>query len=145
MSRIQHRRGTTLEWEEVNPILAEGELGIDLTLGEVRVGDGVTRWSSLVAVTGPPGPPGAPGPAGVNGSVGEKGEKGDKGDKGDPGVAGTNGAAGAAGTNGLPGIVTNSHGTNGNAARIAGAINHWVGSATPVNAVPTDFWTPKDI
>lgn len=45
--RIQIRRGTSSEWESANPILASGELGYDSTNDRLKVGDGVTNWSSL--------------------------------------------------------------------------------------------------
>lgn len=46
-TRIKLRRGTTAEWASANPVLAEGEPGLDLTLGKVKYGDGVTEWSEL--------------------------------------------------------------------------------------------------
>jgi len=45
-TQIQLRRGTSLEWE-VNPILAEGEIGIDLTLDAFKIGDGSHTWAQL--------------------------------------------------------------------------------------------------
>jgi hypothetical protein len=42
-------------------------------------------------------------------------------------------------------ILTNPHGNDGNAARLNAAINHWVGLARPVNAIPTDFWTKVNL
>lgn len=50
-TRIQQRRGTTAEWAAANPILAEGESGIDIDTLEVRYGDGLTPWSSLPSTT----------------------------------------------------------------------------------------------
>lgn len=44
---IQLRRGTAAKWAEVNPILAEGEIGLELDTGKEKVGDGVTRWNDL--------------------------------------------------------------------------------------------------
>lgn len=46
-TRIQVRRGTTSEWNSANPILNEGEIGYNSTLGQIKVGDGGTAWSSL--------------------------------------------------------------------------------------------------
>lgn len=46
-TRIQVRRGTTSEWNSANPILNEGEIGYNSTLGQIKVGDGDTAWSSL--------------------------------------------------------------------------------------------------
>lgn len=47
MIQIQLRRGTTAEWAAADPILAEGEIGIDLTVGDFKIGDGVNIWSDL--------------------------------------------------------------------------------------------------
>ena len=53
VSTIQIKRATTLEWAEVNPILAQGEFGLDTTLQSVsgsdylKLGDGANRWSTL--------------------------------------------------------------------------------------------------
>ena len=44
---IKLRRGTTSEWSSYNPVLAEGEVGIDLTLDKFKIGDGTTAWNSL--------------------------------------------------------------------------------------------------
>ena len=46
-TRIQLRRGTTAQWTTANPVLSAGEYGVDETLGKVKLGDGVTAWSSL--------------------------------------------------------------------------------------------------
>ena len=49
-TQIQLRRGTSAEWAAANPVLAQGEVGIDLTLGEMRLGDGVTAWAGLTSI-----------------------------------------------------------------------------------------------
>ena len=46
-STIKHRRGTTLEWESNHYILKEGELGVNLDNGRMKVGDGLTSWERL--------------------------------------------------------------------------------------------------
>ena len=46
-NRIQLRRGNTSEWTNANPILAQGEVGIDLDQNRVKIGDGSTPWNSL--------------------------------------------------------------------------------------------------
>ena len=43
-NRIQLRRGGAQEWQNANPILAQGELGIELDTGRIKIGDGVTAW-----------------------------------------------------------------------------------------------------
>ena len=45
---IKLRRGTTTQWTTNNPILAEGEVGVDTTLDKFKIGDGITVWNSLV-------------------------------------------------------------------------------------------------
>lgn len=47
MAKIQLRRGTTTEWSNANPTLANGEVGIDTDLKKFKIGDGVTAWNSL--------------------------------------------------------------------------------------------------
>ena len=46
-NRIQLRRGNGNDWTTSNPILAQGELGVELDTGRIKIGDGVTSWSSL--------------------------------------------------------------------------------------------------
>lgn len=46
-TRMLQRRGTSAEWTAANPILGEGELGLNKTTGEVRIGDGASTWSAL--------------------------------------------------------------------------------------------------
>ncbi len=45
--RIQIRRGTAAEWAAANPVLMEGELGVELDTGKWKTGDGVRAWSDL--------------------------------------------------------------------------------------------------
>ena len=45
--RIQMRRGSTSDWNTADPILNEGEIGYNTTLGQIKIGDGSTAWSSL--------------------------------------------------------------------------------------------------
>jgi hypothetical protein len=68
--QFQFRRGTTAEWLAVGggqgPVLAAGEIGVDTTTNQFKLGDGVTRWNNLPyggirgerGVTGPTGPAG---------------------------------------------------------------------------------------
>ena len=55
---IRPRRGTATEWAQSNPVLAEGELGLELDTGAFKIGDGVTAWNDLGYASGPPGPQG---------------------------------------------------------------------------------------
>jgi hypothetical protein len=41
------RHGNTSEWTSINPILASGEPGIDVSSNILKIGDGQTPWSSL--------------------------------------------------------------------------------------------------
>ena len=46
-TRIQLRRDSSLNWSTNNPILAEGEIGIELLSNKIKIGDGITSWNSL--------------------------------------------------------------------------------------------------
>lgn len=45
--KIQFRRDTSANWSSVNPILAQGELGLELDTARYKIGDGVTAWNTL--------------------------------------------------------------------------------------------------
>jgi hypothetical protein len=45
--KIQFRRDTAANWVSVNPVLAEGELGLELDTERYKIGDGVSVWNSL--------------------------------------------------------------------------------------------------
>lgn len=45
--RIQFRRDTAANWTSVNPVLAEGELGLELDTDKFKIGDGTSDWGSL--------------------------------------------------------------------------------------------------
>lgn len=46
---IQLRRDTATNWTSVNPILAEGEMGVVLDDFSYKIGNGTTAWNSLPA------------------------------------------------------------------------------------------------
>ena len=46
-NRLQLRRDGPQQWANVNPILAQGELGIELDTSRLKIGDGVTPWNSM--------------------------------------------------------------------------------------------------
>lgn len=46
-TRILLRRDTSANWESNNPILSAGEVGIDLTINNLKVGDGISTWINL--------------------------------------------------------------------------------------------------
>lgn len=76
MTRIRIRRGTTIEWNAYNPVLAEGEPGFDTDLKVFKVGDGVTPWVTLPRQAGDAGPAGPPGANGTPGATGAPGAAG---------------------------------------------------------------------
>lgn len=44
---IKLRRGTASEWTSANPVLEQGEVGIELDTNKIKIGDGSSNWSSL--------------------------------------------------------------------------------------------------
>ncbi|WP_418991740.1 hypothetical protein [Alistipes sp.] len=46
-TRFQQRRGTAARWAQVNPVLREGEIGLELDTRRIKFGDGVTPWNDL--------------------------------------------------------------------------------------------------
>lgn len=63
--QIQIRRGSAALWAEVNPILAEGELALELDTQRFKIGDGIHAWNNLNYASGPQGPQG---PQGIPGN-----------------------------------------------------------------------------
>ena len=49
---IQLRRDSAAHWTATNPILAEGELCIELDSGKMKIGDGINHWNDLPYFTG---------------------------------------------------------------------------------------------
>lgn len=47
MTTIQLRRGVAALWTERNPVLADGEVGLETDTGKFKRGDGLTPWNSL--------------------------------------------------------------------------------------------------
>lgn len=63
---IQWRRGTAAEWTSVNPLLADGEVGLETDTLKIKVGNGVQNWVALPYMIfggGPQGPQGWQGPS----------------------------------------------------------------------------------
>lgn len=95
--KLQLRRGTASEWSTTNPLLSEGELGLELDTGKFKVGNGTQNWNALVYAsgiqgpTGPAGAAGAAGPSGANGAAGAPGPTGERGPTGIQGPAGDGG------------------------------------------------------
>jgi hypothetical protein len=57
---FQFRRDTAANWTANNPILQQGEFGLETDTSQFKFGDGSTHWVSLAYVgVGPTGPTGA--------------------------------------------------------------------------------------
>lgn len=94
---IQFRRGLAAEWQSVNPVLAQGEMGLELDTNQAKIGDGVLAWNDL-PYSGIQGPAGPAGPQGIQGIQGEQGPQGLQGIQGVQGEQGPQGEAGLPGT-----------------------------------------------
>jgi hypothetical protein len=107
--QIQIRRDTAGGWSAANPILVDGEMGIELGTPPYRfkIGDGVTAWDSLpwAGLIGPTGPTGNVGPTGSVGPTGPTGPTGSQGGQGIQGVTGPTGPVGPTGPTGNTGGV----------------------------------------
>ena len=44
------KRGTAARWEEVNPILEQGEPGFVYDENRLKIGDGITPWNELAYI-----------------------------------------------------------------------------------------------
>ena len=153
---IQLKRGTTLQWTVAGVTLAEGEPGINLDTGEMRVGGpGGTTWTSSRAFTpggggggggtgytGPTGPGGgSTGPTGPGGgSTGPTGPGGGStgptgpggGSTGDTGPTGPGGGStGATGPTGPGGGSTGPTGPGGGSTGDTGPTGPGGGSTGP--------------
>jgi hypothetical protein len=47
IAQMQVRRGTAAQWTAANPVLAQGEFGLETDTGRIKVGDGATAWNSI--------------------------------------------------------------------------------------------------
>lgn len=47
LTRVLLRRDTTENWTKYNPVLAQGELGVDTTSNLIKLGDGEKTWNEL--------------------------------------------------------------------------------------------------
>lgn len=85
--KIQLRRGTAAEWTSANPVLMQGEMGVESDTLKVKIGNGSTAWTSLQYFT--QGVKGDTGATGATGPVGPQGPQGDTGATGATGPANT--------------------------------------------------------
>lgn len=69
--RIQLRRDTAANWAAVNPILADGEIGLEQDTGQFKLGNGTLPYSALPygGLQGPQGETGPTGPASTWGNI----------------------------------------------------------------------------
>ena len=51
-SKIQFRRDVTANWANSDPVLSQGEIGINLDTNKFKIGDGTSTWSNLTYVLG---------------------------------------------------------------------------------------------
>lgn len=50
--RIISRNDVSSNWEDVNPILLKGEIGIEIDTNKIKIGDGVKTWTQLDYASG---------------------------------------------------------------------------------------------
>ena len=98
-SRVFFRRDTQQNWQSVNPVLYQGELGLVIdSIGQdtvlFKIGDGQTPWNDLIYASGPKGEQGEQGVQGEQGIQGEQGLQGIQGEEGPQGRQGDTGPMG---------------------------------------------------
>lgn len=96
--KFELRRDTAANWQQLNPILIDGEPGFDITNNQIRIGNNGRSWnqldpiSSATYIMGPTGPRGhvgtAPGPRGLTGITGPTGPYNEEGPTGPAGYTG---------------------------------------------------------
>jgi len=106
---FQLRRDTGVNWAFYDPVLLDGEMGINTDTYQFKLGDGTSPWSALpydglYGGYGPTGPTGSggggnTGPTGPRGGTGPTGRAGPTA-TGPTGVTGATGGTGAAGPTG---------------------------------------------
>ncbi len=104
--QIQHRVDQELNWQNINPVLLKGEIGLAILESGVfgfKFGDGVNAWNDLPYTSGADGAPGAAGSPGEKGDQGLQGVQGIQGEKGEQGIQGIQGEQGIQGIQGEKG------------------------------------------
>lgn len=141
--QFQPRHDSSANWTTYNPILATGELGINLDIYEFKIGDGSNNWLQLpymerTGTTGPTGPTGIGG-TGSTGSTGPlstvSGLTGFTGAS----VTGPRGITGPTGLTGPPGFTGS--GPTGQTG-ITGPLSSITGPTGPTGFVSTGFTGP---
>jgi hypothetical protein len=100
--QVRFRRGLSIDWNSQNPVLTQGEIGIEVDTNAFKIGDGSSLWNTLsyISFTGPTG---SSGPAGISGLPGRTGARGATGFTG---ITGPTGSTGTVGQRGPPGIAS---------------------------------------
>lgn len=44
--QIQLRNDTSSNWTLINPLLAQGEIGVELDTDRIKIGNGIDRWNN---------------------------------------------------------------------------------------------------
>jgi hypothetical protein len=101
---FQLRKDTSANWTIYNPVLLNGEIGINTDTYQFKLGNGVSRWlilpyNGLYGRNGPTGPTGVGGGDGNTGPTGSIGGTGLQGPTG-PSQTGPTGSTGATGSTG---------------------------------------------
>lgn len=166
--RFELRYGTTAQWETANPLLREGEPGIEVLVSgqrSMKIGDGILLWNDLPyfidtgGVAGPPGPEGdsAYEVAVNNGFVGteaqwldslegDQGPQGIQGIQGNQGIQGIQGPPGDTGPQGIQGIqgIQGPPGEDGEVPTNAMLAFKWNGSAYVASVNAGHYVGPND-
>ena len=50
---VQFRRGNASDWTTANPVLAAGELGVELDTNRYKIGNGTSTWGALPYASSP--------------------------------------------------------------------------------------------
>lgn len=135
-TQFKFRRDTSLNWNLRNPVLAEGEPGLETDTGKLKIGNGASTWSQLAYFAGTGSGSSGSGYTGSFGYTGSVGGLGYTGSRGNSGYTGSQGPAGAgytgsAGTNGTVGYT----GSSG----VGSAYAVW-SESEPVNPQLGLFW-----
>ena len=71
MAVIQIKRGTAADWLAANPILAQGELGLETDTNKMKAGNGTSSWFELQYIAGSGGGGGGGAVTSVNSKTGD--------------------------------------------------------------------------
>jgi hypothetical protein len=118
-TQIQFRRDTAAMWTSNNPVLSQGELGIETDgTNKIKIGNGLSAWTALPYSIGATGLTGATGSTGLTGNTGSQGIQGLTGLTGNTGLTGLTGSQGEQGIQGNAG----SQGQAGSSVTLKGSV-----------------------